>query len=296
MEPRRLLYPSASLKALVRAWNRFWFRPEPTSTLALFRIVVGLVTVAWTLVLSKDFDAFFGHQGAAAGPRPAPLLAGLLLLGAVCLTLGFRSRLAAAAVLFCMLVLYRTDLNVWNTGDALLRHLVLFLMLAPAGAAVSIDSARRGRQWEFPLRAPWALRLVQIQVALMYVVSFWYKLKGSTWRAGTAVSYVLRIGPDQRFALPPAITTSVTWAHVFTWGTLAIEAAIPLLVWNRRTRPYVLALGALLHLSIDLTLRTGFFSWIVLASYVAFVPPETAERFLLRFRSQRYSTLGPGRR
>jgi uncharacterized membrane protein YphA (DoxX/SURF4 family) len=283
------------LRALVRLWNEFWFRPQSTSTLALLRIVVGTITVVWTLVLAPDFDNFFGPDGVATGPRLAPLLAGLLLVAAICLTVGFRTRLAAVTVLFCLLVLYHVNSLVWNTGDTLLRHLLLFLALSPAGAAVSVDSARRGRgrQWEFPLRPPWALRLVQVQVALMYVVSFTSKLKGSSWRGGTAVSYVLRIVPDQRFALPTAITSSVTWAHVFTWGTLAVEGAIPLLVWNRRTRPFVLAAGAALHLSIDLTLRTGFFTWIVLASYVSFVPPETAERILRRLGRQRYSTVGP---
>jgi uncharacterized membrane protein YphA (DoxX/SURF4 family) len=286
------------LRALVRGWNEFWFRPQSTATLALLRIVVGGLTVVWTLVLASNFDDFFGPNGVADGPALAPLLAGLLLVAAICLTVGFRTRLAAATVLFCLVVLYRVNPLVWNTGDALLRHLVLFLALSPAGAAVSVDSARRGRgrQWEFPVRQAWTLRLVQLQVALMYVVTFTSKLRGSTWRGGTAVSYVLRIPPDQRFALPSAVTSSLTWAHVFTWGTLVVEGAIPLLVWNRRTRPFVLAAGAALHLSIDLTLRTGFFSWIVLASYVAFVPPETAERILRRFRRQRYSTVGPGGR
>jgi uncharacterized membrane protein YphA (DoxX/SURF4 family) len=280
------------LRTLVQAWNEFWFRPQSTATLALLRIVVGGLTVVWTLVLTSDFDTFFGPGGVAAGPRLVPLLAGLLLVAAICLTIGFRTRLAAATVLGCFLVLYRVNPLIWNTGDTLLRHLVLFLALSPAGAALSLDSARRGggRQWEFPRRAPWALRLIQVQVALMYTVSFTSKLRGATWRHGTAVSYVLRIAPDQRFALPTAITSSVTWAHVLTWGTLAVEGAIPLLVWNRRTRPWVLAAGAALHLSIDLTLRTGFFTWIVLASYVAFVPPETAERILLlRVRRQRDS-------
>jgi uncharacterized membrane protein YphA (DoxX/SURF4 family) len=286
------------LRALVRGWNEFWFRPQSTATPALLRIVVGGLTVVWTLVLASNFDDFFGRDGVAGGPTLAPLLAGLLLVAAICLTVGFRTRTAAAAVLFCLLALYRVNPLVWNTGDTLLRHLVLFLALSSAGAAVSVDSARRGRgrQWEFPLRQPWALRLVQVQVALMYVVSFTWKLKGSTWRGGTAVSYVLRIPPDQRFVLPSSVTSSLTWAHVFTWGTLVVEAAIPLLVWNRRTRPFVLAAGAALHLSIDLTLRTGFFTWIVLASYVSFVPPETAERILRRFSRQRYSTVGPGGR
>ena len=31
------------------AWNTFWFRPEPTSTIAVVRIVFGFVATLWTL-------------------------------------------------------------------------------------------------------------------------------------------------------------------------------------------------------------------------------------------------------
>ena len=274
------------MNTLTRAWERFWFRPQATSTIALLRIAVGALSVLWTLQMASDFDHFFGPDALVIGPGYTPILAGVLLLSTLALTVGFRSQLAAAVTLVCMSLLFRADPLIFNTGDALLRHLLLFLALGPSGASLSVDSARResGGQWRFPMRAPWALRLAQLQVALMYVVSFTQKLKGSTWRDGTAVSYVLRVVPDQRFALPNSISASTTWAHVFTWGTLGVEAAIALLVWNRLTRPWVLALGAALHLSIDLALRTGLFSWIVLASYVAFIPPETATRLVARFR------------
>lgn len=46
----------------------------------------------------------------------------------------------------------------------------------------------------------------------------------------------------------------------------------------------VLVLGIGLHLGIDLTLRVGFFSWAILAAYVAFLSPETATKLALRVR------------
>ena len=92
------------------------------------------------------------------------------------------------------------------------------------------------------------------------------------------MSYALRIPAMERVHMPDWLAASPLASHVITWGVLGVELAIGLLVWNRRARPWVLGAGVALHLGIELTLRVGFFSWVVLASYVAFVPPERAAR------------------
>ena len=76
---------------------------------------------------------------------------------------------------------------------------------------------------------------------------------------------------------------------MLTYGTLAVEIAIPVLVWNKRTRPWVLGLGVGLHLAIDVTLRVGFFSWIIFVAYIAFLPPEVASRLIERARAWFYA-------
>jgi len=274
------------VRAVARAWDRFWFRPQPTSTLAVLRIAFGLLTTAWAIMLAPDTNTFFGPNGLGGSQRAAPLVVAALFVAAIGVTIGFHTRLAAAAVLFCLVWLSRVNPLVWNTGDVLLRHVALFLAMAPAGESLSVDRWRRDRAtfWEFPSRPPWPIRLIQLQVVLMYVVTVWVKLHGWTWLHGTAVSYVLRIPGETRFLLPTGITASPFWAHVLTWGTLVVEAAFPLLVWNRRTRPVALTLGVSLHLAIHFTLRVGLFSWTVLVAYLAFLPPETAARLLLRLR------------
>ena len=71
-----------------------------------------------------------------------------------------------------------------------------------------------------------------------------------------------------------------------TYGTLAVEFSLGVLIWNRRLRPYVLVAGIGLHLSIDLTMRIGFFSWAVFVAYLAFVPPDRAEQVVAWVRSR----------
>ena len=100
--------------------------------------------------------------------------------------------------------------SIWNSGDGLLRILYFFLMLAPAGASLSVDRWRRARDrfWEFPARAPWALRLVQIQVSVVYL-SCGVVQVARTRLADTArrSSYAARMEDFDRFPLPPCSAT-----------------------------------------------------------------------------------------
>jgi uncharacterized membrane protein YphA (DoxX/SURF4 family) len=271
------------LNRITVGWNRFWFAPTATSTLALLRIAIGGLAFVAALSLWTQADLFY--EPTWLGATGARVVVVILAVAAACLAVGLRTRVAAAAVLACLILLAGLDPFIFNSGDTLLRIIVLLLVLSPAGAALSVDRLRKdGSAWRFPPRPAWSLRLVQIQVATMYGAAVIHKLGGSAWRDGTAVSYPIRIPDMARFPVPQGLADSVVAAHVMTWGTLAVEASIPILVWNRRARPWVLGLGVGLHLGIEYSLRAGLFSWVVLASYLAFVPPETATRLLERAR------------
>jgi hypothetical protein len=53
-------------------------------------------------------------------------------------------------------------------------------------------------------------------------------------------------------------------------------------VWNRRLRPWVIGLGVAFHLGIDIFFDIGFFSAAMWLAYLAFLPPETADRIVER--------------
>jgi uncharacterized membrane protein YphA (DoxX/SURF4 family) len=271
------------------SWQRFWFEPESTAPLVLVRVAFGVLVLAWGLSLAPDLIAFLGPEGVVpdSSSYEGPALWTLLdvfnsdaavialyvamLAGGVCLIFGFQSRLAALIVFVVLTSFDRRNVWMSNSGDGLVRILSLILVLAPAG-----NSIRE--------RAPWALRLLQVQVSILYLAAVWAKVRGVAWNDGTAVSYAMRLEDIARFQLPHGLTQSELVANLMTYGTLAVELALGVLIWNKKLRPYVLLAGVGLHLSIDLTMRIGFFSWAVLVAYLAFVPPEQAQRVIDRAR------------
>jgi hypothetical protein len=287
----------------VDRWRSFWFEPEPMTALGLVRILFGLVMVAWSFALLPNLLTFLGRGGILPSQPSSQYAWGplqiwhsdqavigvwaLLLSASAALTVGWHSRIAAACVYICLMTVLHRDTYVFNAGDGLLRIEALLIALAPSGAALSLDRRRTaGSFWDSQVRAPWAIRLMQVQVSIIYLATVRDKLSGTTWNEGTAVSYALRLADRQNVPVPGWLSTNALLMNVATWGTLVVEIAIGVLVWNRRLRPWVLLAGVLLHLSILLTLAVGFFSWTIWILYLAFVPPEAAQRWVDRVRTR----------
>jgi hypothetical protein len=275
------------------AWERFWFEPRSLAPLELVRIAFGVLVFLWAVSVLPDATTFFGPGGVLAHPAhhdgawsvlhvfdsdtAAVVLVVLLGLGGLCLAAGVWTRAAAVVVFVCFVSLGNRNGFIGNSGDALLRVLSLYMLVAA-----------------FMPRSPVPLRLVQIQVSLIYLGTVWAKLRGYDWPHGDAVAYAFRLEDLARFAVPD-VGSSLFVTHALTYGTLVVEAAIGVLVWVPKLRPWVLLAGVSLHLGIEYRLRVGFFSWAILTTYLAFVPAATAERVLAwgtRLRSRRW--LGSG--
>jgi hypothetical protein len=283
------------LPAIGKSWQGFWFGPQPMYTLGLVRMAFGALAVLWTLWLWPLLDEMFGTNGIAPqrpsyaytwgvfdlwSSNPAVLLGWALLLAAsIALMVGWHSRFAAIVVFVLILSFQRRDPWFFNAGDAVVRIEALFLALSPCGAALSLDQRRRtGSFWSAQTLPNWPIRLIQVQMSIIYVASVQTKLSGQTWLDGTAVSYALRLKDMQRVAVPDWLTTNASLMNAATWGTVLVELALGVLVWNKRCRPWVLAAGVLLHLGIDFNIEIGIFSYAMLVLYVAWIAPATAQR------------------
>jgi len=293
------------VNTLAQTWNRFWFAPTTTSTVGVVRIAYGILVVGWTLSLAPDLFTFFAVRGIVP-EQPSHALHwynqfwifhsnvmviiafSLLLLAAIALTLGWHARMASVVVFVGVCAFETRNPLVFNAGDGLVRLLAFYVMLSPSGVALSLDRLRKARDrfWEFPLRAPWAIRLIQIQLSVIYLSTVWAKLRGFTWNDGTAVYYALEIGDLGRFPLPLFVVDSLIAVNLLTWGTLAVELALGILVWNRKLRPWVLCIGIVMHLLIDYSILVGFFSFAILVAYIAFVPSDTMSKVVLAVRDR----------
>ncbi len=286
---RRLWFSAA-----VQTWRMFWFRLQPAYTLGLVRMAFGVVVIGWTLSLLPDLHQLFGPNGIAPQqPGGAfqwgvfaiwtsdrALLVGwaVLLVSSVALTVGWHSRLAALGVFVLILSFQHRDPWVFNSGDFVVRIEALFLVLSPCGAALSLDQRRgTGTFWSAQQRPRWPVRLMQVQMSLIYLASALAKLNGAAWPQGTAVSYALRLEDMLLLPTPHWLTNSALLINAATWAILAVELSLAILVWNRRLRPWVLTAGVVMHTAIMVTITVGFFTLAMFVLYLAFIPPETVQ-------------------
>lgn len=281
---------------LLAGWTRFWFRPMSMYPLGVLRIFFGVIVFLWALSLLPWRGALIGPNSVLPAPWPGNpmtwtllsvfntdaavlVFVAVLLVASAALTVGWHSRLAALIVFVVIVSFERRQPWIFNAGDGMLRIESLFLLLAPSGAALSLDQRRKtGSFFDAEDRAPWALRLFQIQLSIVYIATVWDKVRGDTWNAGTAVSYSLRLLDLQNFVTPEWLVMNSVLMNLAAWGTLVVELGIGLFVWNRRARPWLLGVGVVLHLSILATIAVGFFSFAVFVLYLSFLSPQTARR------------------
>jgi len=281
--------------ALSGRWEAYWFELVPPHVFALLRILFAAVALL-SLAGLTPVEMFWSLDGLSplpsnpSGPR-AWLMARGLSAAAGWAFFGY-SAVAASA----MLVGLRSDAAVlctflglslqtyWNRLPLSSAHqvelVVLFCLIwTETGRVWSLDARRHTRDGAqdatgLPI---WPLRLIRAQVALIYLSSALWKLSYPAWRDGTAVYWALNLNGFHRFPWPIPVALEPLLPF-FTWGTLLFELLFPVLVWFRATRGPVLVMGLGLHLGLWLTLEIGPFSWVMIASYVAFLDPRRVAR------------------
>jgi hypothetical protein len=298
-----------TLRGFFNAWNNFFFKPQSPIPVCLFRIFFGVIVLANLLMLRPEWGMWYGPHAFMSlntmhelSRQPGMNLLELLpqttlalniffwvfLLCTVSLTVGFMSRFSAVAVYLCLGSIQLRNWYILNSGDTLMLVSCFFLMFSPMGAAYSVDRwlrVRRGRSdGSIPLCAPWAQRMLQIQTAVVYFATFYWKSMGILWMNGTAVYYALRLEDMHRFPIPPL--HSMFLIKTLTWSTLVIEIALAVLVWFKELRYPVLLAGVCLHLGIEYAMNIPLFEWMILATYINFVYPEDLTRTITWTRNQ----------
>lgn len=292
------------MTALTEAWDRFFFTPQRMTAMALCRIATGAVTLYCLLLMLPFVTTFFTdagwitareHLGAVFRPDPTLFLfvsspavvwtawiASIVL--SITLMVGYRSKASAIILYILLLSIHERDTFLINGGDLVIRTMVFWLAWMPwgGGAALSVDAWLRERDEPDaqPREAwPWVQRMVQIQIVVLYLITFSWKLKFDRWHDGSAIHEAMGavefIPPGMELLLNyPWLTSGLTWIVVVT------QAAIPLaLIW-RRTRPLAILLGFLMHGWIMVFMRIPVFGLIMWASYLAFLDEDQAERIV----------------
>jgi predicted DCC family thiol-disulfide oxidoreductase YuxK len=290
-----------SLKDILRCWNRFFFEPESPLPIAVYRILFGLVVLTNYAFLLPDVHEWFSDRGTLSFKVAGRLVGGtgfslfnwlphtdawvwtifiVSCLAAVTLTIGFLTRASSIVLFLTLMSLQHRNPVILNSGDTVLRLAAFYLIFSQAGAALSLDRLiriARGKESGAPVpRAPWATRLIQLQVSLIYLYAFVWKAMGAMWLSGTAVYYTSRLSEFWRFPVP-YVFEHVWTIKLWSWATLFVELALGTLIWIKELRYWVLLAGVLLHLGIEYSMNIQLFAFIMISTFVTFVETHRLE-------------------
>jgi hypothetical protein len=279
-------------------WN-WWCQPVRAERLAALRI--GLAAVMLLDVLftyAPHATDFFGRDSLGAPELSRHLFASTTgrwsllqevenptlirlavagwALAAAGLLLGAATRLCAGAAWALSVSFGAINPSIDNAGDIVRTIVLFYLMLCPCGAVWSVDA----RLWKRPRPVhvhPWPLRLLFVQMVLIYFCNGIHKVVGRDWSSGEALYFVLGDWTLTRWSYAQVpVPFGVT--RLLTWLVLGWELSFPLLVLWRPARLVALAFGAAFHAGIWVSLELGGFAPYMLCLYLPLLPWE-ASRF-----------------
>jgi hypothetical protein len=292
-----------SYKTVLRAWDDFFFKPQPTEGIALFRIIWVMLIGFYFLIDLPNHDIFYGHQavlslktvasqfnypnlnvflwmGDSAGfLQTVTWVYALALLFAL---VGFYTRTSLLVVLICLCSFHQRNIWLLSSSELLIRATTILLLCSPCGHSLSLDSyfaRKEGRQLRREW-APWAVRVLQIQLSVVYLWTVWHKLKGDTWFDGTALYYATRNESMANFPVP-ILFDSIPFLRLATWGTLILEISLGTLIWIKELRKPLIITGIIFHLGIEYTMSIPFFELVMICILINFYTPLELKSFVI---------------
>lgn len=199
------------------------------------------------------------------------------------LLIGYHSRLMALLNFICLASFQMRNTFIMSGADNVLSVLSFWAIFLPLGACYSVDNLqKRWRNYLVsrhvpdlrprpgpPLAYAWPVRLLQLQIGLIYLMNTILKLPSPVWRNGHVLHYLFQF---DAYVLPPGRwllhTFPLPVLQLLDYWTLFIEGTFILLIflpfWQPKAKVFALGNVALLHLGIAFTTVLGRFSLIML--------------------------------
>jgi len=288
-----------------------WVFSIDLRSLALVRILIGLVLLFDLLIRGADFSTWLSDDGLL--PRALIIermgeyrwslynisghwlwlvgLQALAGLSALALILGYRSRLAAFFSLVFLISLHNRVPLVLQGGDNLLLLMVFWLCFLPIGARYSIDRAlvdprKPVTETIQPRYLSVATVAILVQAMAVYFFSAFLKSGAEWYPDGTAIYYTLHLD-ELNTSLAHYWKDELWLSRPLTLYVWWLELLGPLLMLSPILRlPLRLAMMfAFISLEIGfvLNLHIGLFPLVSISSILLFTPSEVWDKLYARF-------------
>ncbi|MBO9665210.1 MAG: HTTM domain-containing protein [Bdellovibrio sp.] len=283
------------IKKLWSYWENFWFAPQNLLGLAYMRIM--LCGTLFYMTIMRFYNLWF-FTDASWIPRekalailpelgrplfswnfwPDSMNLPINILGAVLfllLTLGIGGR----AIMWLSWVIYvgfmHRDYPVHFGADVIGSLFLFYMSFTNSCERLSVLNLLKKKTTfkEADILSSMMIRMMQVQIMVIYAYTGWEKLKGASWWDGTAMWSVL--------ANPQMTTFDFTFLRAVPWvlpiigfTTIIFEVYFPpMVIWNK-SRYIWLLMGVSMHLGIGLFMGLMPFATVMMATYFLFIDPK----------------------
>ncbi len=259
-------------------WSKFLLAKTSAESLAVFRILFGLLMFGYTLLylftgrlhskylIPKFLFPFFPAQ---ALPDHTALFALFILLAVAALFVALGLFYRASALVFCLSSTYvfLLDRSQYLNHTYLICLLSLLLAVVEADSVYSLDNLLWHKKERLIPR--WNLLIMRIQLFIVYLYGGIWKLHPD-WLSGE---------PQRTWLLHKAAYPvigpfiSQEWfVWVVTFGGILVDFTLPFLLIFRPTFPLGVAVAISFHITNSVLFKIGVFPWLMLATISLFPP------------------------
>ena len=209
----------------------------------------------------------------------------------ILLIIGYKTKLSHLISAIILISLHNRVILVENAGDFVLNCMVVWTFFLPLGSAISLDSLKNSLKTlndsntddlnnELASSIPnnhcsIAYFAVLFQISAIYFFTGLNKT-GADWMSGTAVYYFYEL---DTFLTPFGAFlrdyVDATFSAVATYGTLALELSVPLLILFPLYTKYIRLIAVLsltiFHIIIMSSLSIGLFSQTMIISFILLI-------------------------
>ncbi|MFI0977151.1 HTTM domain-containing protein [Streptomyces sp. NPDC021093] len=215
----------------------------------------------------------------------------LALLVSALYAVGWRTRAMAPLFVFVVVAFYIRG-SMANSGWALLSLLFAnYLVFCASGRHWSLDARRRARRGGTTRPVPWGeeteelrrravtvlhnagMGVIALQVMVIYTSAAMYKIRGTSWRDGSALYYSMMSDDFSTFPEMSAwIASHGTFTAVMAYVTVFSQVLFAALVFNRRLKYVILVVMLSTHVGIGVFMALPMFSAITIVGDLVFLP------------------------
>jgi len=260
--------------------HQFFFLEIDPFILGIFRILLGVYLIFFYFMLSPSWLEYYGPFGISPNRvesfSPFRLIDSILfytpsngvmwvfyaasMLSAFCLALGVLGKIPILWLWISNIALFARITDVSIGEEQVLAMLLFFSLLLPLSSTLRVSDlfrkSKRAKRKKIKVTV-WALRPLQIQFALIYLLSVPHKfISDPEWLGGTVVYYAtMQLSYPRWPGLDLFVWGNALISRIGTYFTLLIEAVFPVAVWFRRLQVPITLVMISFHIFIGIILE-----------------------------------------